>query len=1117
MINDFKFINQSVDEQPEKFDSSQLSGIFLKSWDANRIAKEMGLGGDPLPTNTKVKFSAPDGTEYHGRVAARSGSDYVVEISDGESYLVPPGKLEKVSFDKGGVKRALLDKNTAEIIAIDQPLVQMSDRCVVRVAYKNRRPSDSHLISWASTHYPDLRLVDAIDGRKEREIGLIFEITAAEDVKPQGGDSKDRLPALAGEEIDGTGVIAQMGEPGEGEEYNDLIRASRWVLSRFNDSNPDFFAIPQDYDVAGEEPKVVRLGFMVARKGDNDELNHLYINRSGSIVSEGNKTEDMIPVKGYVQVDSQGNLPLVMISGVDGEESAQEFGFNLFANLLIKRRLAQYDACMQAANDVLAVYGGYNELAQSDFDARLTKLAVDDVAKDYWTKYFKEYGKAWVKDVPRKKKAFKKSAVDQAAKEYWTNYFGSYGEMLVRDVEQTINEVTAGEPDDDLEPLIQKTFYGESESKDSEEIEESEESDEFDFNKSARVAVDTRRQRQESLVPGETSLTQGDLDRVIKNIVVQSSNFPELEDLMYSVAYGFLHENPGYVQHLRKKYKQPVQGVLEPEQLTYTLREAVFRSKKYRNIFFKGIKKWQNQEFKRRQKSQYDEWNEQLRDWEQSNRPTKRRRKKKEEEKEPAPPMEEPGEGATFREMEDYVPSLEHPGDQSQEQVQTEQPQEIPLEEEDFEVVEEEAAPQAAPPSPPVEEYDVPVEGLEEEPAEEPAAPEPVPVEKKPKNVKKDKDKAKSIVTPGTKENEEITNLINWVPYPTQDKEGNPIPSNRRKKYPNISFGDIIEQDPAYALWLARNKFGDDQGTADALVQLVKEFGDMSKAKPKSKPRKKQTPEERKQKQKEYRKRKREEERGKTPYKEKVEEPEPEVEESNPIEEIINKKIDKGQFKGMTITEAMSEAEADNSVKRTLFNFLLSPSYSDQFLEFIEATNPQMLDKWKAKVEKKHRELAKGTGSKNDRSVEAMKKRSDAGPGPTSYNAPGKDDKSDYDYKERCEQPSRAQTKFKLNRIYSTTASDDNGYVFMDISWDPESLSGMSNSNIQQSIVSFVKGMESDKYYHDFGIMGKPKIMTADMDAGVARVKVRCSETRGVMTMAYEGDIDDPLPMRGIR
>jgi hypothetical protein len=148
----------------------------------------------------------------------------------------------------------------------------------------------------------------------------------------------------------------------------------------------------------------------------------------------------------------------------------------------------------------------------------------------------------------------------------------------------------------------------------------------------------------------------------------------------------------------------------------------------------------------------------------------------------------------------------------------------------------------------------------------------------------------------------------------------------------------------------------------------------------------------------------------------------------------------------------------------------------------------------------------------------SMQKKSDAGPGPYAYNAPGKDDKKDYDHKDRNKQPARNMNKFCITRMYSTTSSDDNGYIMMEIGWEPDLFEGMSPQNIQHQIISYIKGLESDKYYHDFGITGKPKFIEFDQDAGVARIKVRCSESRGVMTLTYSGDEEkDALPLVGIR
>jgi hypothetical protein len=98
--------------------------------------------------------------------------------------------------------------------------------------------------------------------------------------------------------------------------------------------------------------------------------------------------------------------------------------------------------------------------------------------------------------------------------------------------------------------------------------------------------------------------------------------------------------------------------------------------------------------------------------------------------------------------------------------------------------------------------------------------------------------------------------------------------------------------------------------------------------------------------------------------------------------------------------------------------------------------------------------------------------------------------------------------------MYSTTSSDDNGYIIAEIAWDPKTFADMGDRNVMHQIISFFKGLESDKYFHDFGVMGKPKIVDMDVDAGVARVKFRCSETKGVMTLNYAGD--DIVPLKGI-
>jgi hypothetical protein len=46
-------------------------------------------------------------------------------------------------------------------------------------------------------------------------------------------------------------------------------------------------------------------------------------------------------------------------------------------------------------------------VAESEDIMSLQKWAVDEKAKKYWQDFYKEYGKSWVRDIPRKvKKAF---------------------------------------------------------------------------------------------------------------------------------------------------------------------------------------------------------------------------------------------------------------------------------------------------------------------------------------------------------------------------------------------------------------------------------------------------------------------------------------------------------------------------------------------------------------------------------------------------------------------------------------------------------------------------------------------------------------------------------------
>jgi hypothetical protein len=583
MINDSAFIGKPIDTERCQ---TNFTGIADKDgWTLDKVAEVIGTRrppatDDPFAAGTKVEFTAPDGTKYTGKVASKSGDDYIIDINPGDSYLVPLAKLAKVSLTDEQIRAAARDFMAPDLSKLAES--EESGRLFVRVAYKERLPSDGQLMSWASTHYPDIRLVDAVP-KGNRSIDLVFELPkqAAEDVMPQGSAPKrpgERGAPLSSEGVDGTGVIgdkipgglsegkneedfdpealqagikvemehtedpdmakeiamdhltedpkyysklkkmeggdsevldtesgnriddivmkledvvedlkshqdvigmeeateptefsvddvvekeAQLGQPGAAQQYEDLNKAARWVLARFNDSNPNFYATPQENEAAGDgDHRVVRLYFTLSAKTEDDKLNNLYISRQGSITSDPTDK----PARGFVQVDSEGNLPMLMISGPTGPESIQEYGFSLSAVLKISS-----DVCAAVASEVLAAHGGYCAEAQADFEARLTKLAVDPTAKDYWKGYLKDYGKQLTKSVPRKKhQAIKKTAeVDQMAIDYWVNYFSSgkfdsgwYGKQMVRNVPRKIRDgVQMVDSDEEMDATDGKHSY----------------------------------------------------------------------------------------------------------------------------------------------------------------------------------------------------------------------------------------------------------------------------------------------------------------------------------------------------------------------------------------------------------------------------------------------------------------------------------------------------------------------------------------------------------------------------------------------------------------------------------------------------------------------------------
>jgi len=1217
VINDDRFIRQNLDNHTSEgifnqknYDRSKLAGIGNQDkWEAMQMVSKMfpekNSQDDSMPLGTMVEFTAPDGTKYNGKIASKSGSDYVVDVSFGESYLVPVQKLSKVTPESEKIKEAMRRYTDPDIKLVAKPSIEIANRCIARVAYKTRRPTEQELVKWSESQYPDWRLVDAVDD-SDRHINLIFEIvaqtnsfvddvtpildatnglgvfdlielhndgiaiavdnsdwkkhqeisnilskinniaqthglkmnnefdtmwgvmyswgkvkkTAAEDVKPQGGDQVSRGRPLSSELVEGTGVTAdaewedqlpggladdkdpddfdpkelekgvkvemehtddpeiateitmdhmvenptseepissdyyegldemekklekasivtfddvdplpttytlsdvvkinkrheaQLGEPGAGEDFKDLLRASRWVLARFNDSNPDYYAVPQESEEAGDnENRVLRLSFILQKKDDEDRLSHLYISRAGEIVPEIEKQPGMEPVRGFVQVDSEGNLPMVMLYTPMGPESVQEYGFDFSANREIEK-LADYDACRTLANEVLDKFGGYTSEAQADFDARLVKLAVDPTAKEYWGGYFKDYGKMMTRNIKKKKhkSALKKVAIDENAKRYWIEYFGLidgawYGEALVRDIpRRLVGDNTSPhakkEASSDYEGYIKeehgkycvkskhnKDWSGgcydtkaeaEKRLKQVETFKHMakkacaydgfEPTDDFIgqmtvvgvilddlIHKSADdiEAVFGRTYPHRRKQPTSTGIPLRDVYNVATWALDVAKKDENMHNAVYSLVYDFLRRYPTFLQNKLDTNQLTEEGV------GYTLAYALASSPKAFNSLKKAVNKYHS----RWQKGFWREMGDSAKQW---------------------------------REEQKKKPEKEKPSQKSEPTIQ--------LDPEDLQV--EDAGPSV------------------------------------------------DLNDPQTKQTaQSIASSIKSFLKVDKDYLNGEIGMDRVvKQYKHLedSIGDNKEIYDAIKSPELENK-------------LNERFDFYSKELEKM--------------------------QGKEQPAAIAQPPKPPSEEKSSIKPPP------------LPPEAMEE---DNPAA------LLEEPKPKQPFDLRKVSPQQQAGNWLQ---------PSGTTSTSPEEYQMVyaKKKADAAPGPVTHNAPGKDDKKDYDHKDMRKQPSKACTRFEITRMYSTTSSSDNGYIFMELAWDPEYLEDMSDQNIQQQVISYVKGLESNKEFHDFGIMGRVRIVDFDKDAGVARIKVRCSETRGVPTLGYTGDSDSPIPTTGIR
>ncbi len=1124
MINDSKFARAEPSTQPQReFVRDDLSGIG----DRNKrelpfklVARDAVPKDDPLPSGTKVEFTNKDDATFRGVVASKSGSDYIVEVNDGESYLIPPGKLARID-EIDEVRNAMRRYASPHIEQLGEPDLSLLGRSVVRVAYRTKYPTDNELVKWAGEHYPDWELVDAL--RSGNEIGLIFEVQAqtddwnkglikqaAEDVKPQGGDQQARGEPLSGEEIPGHGRVAppQLGEPGGADKYAELHKAAEWILGRFNDNNPKFFAVPGDIEAAGDDDqRVLKLSFSLMRKQEDDSLNHLYMNRNGALVPEEKASEGMQPVQGFVQVTAEADMPMLMIEGPEGPESIQEYGFKFSA---------QKDACMATADDVLAFHGGYSVEAQSEFEARLTKLAVDPKSKKYWKSYFKEYGESLTRDVPREMK--KKKA--------------QTGNRL-RIIKEFFNKDTA--------------IWGGQKSLDDHDYED--DTGTIDISQVGRYwAFVGSRGNARGMGRGifvDIIGTSDDEDE-IRQLVVQwpvddpilvidsetgqilyDFNYEDFEDPNDPDEYLELPDDPW----LHKTAQSDYQSIIREEGGKYCVRsednsdwsggcydlkaEAEKRLKQVEFFKHQGRLTCKEANVQPTTEILYsivdagtiltDRRDEIIR-WAKTAVPRRAQTSPKRRRTRYTTPLSKGGpslhdlrETAEWSvEQSKHDPAMydaihkivyqfltKHPRFlRSQLGTDTLTPRSVGhvlvyalresgrafkkfrkainkwqkrWERGQWKALEQQRKD---------EKGQAPV-GAPAEPSEEGAEGQEPPA-------------------PGSTLQEQESHVPEFpgdLDQPAETEEDSEptieLEESDIEYVPDEELEEMIEYDVSLEGLIE----------PEEVISPIEEEPEAEEPEPEEEP---------------------EAEEPEPEEEPEAEEPEIEAPEAESPDSIYEWKIPEGQFKNKTIPQIlealgkMKDERKQRMKRREFMNYMLV-SAAPIWLAYIEEEAPESLEKWEQEIER--------------RKKEAMKRRAAAAPGPVSHNAPGKDDHDDYDNKRMRSQPSRHRMKFSMNRMYSTSSSDDNGYIFMEMSWDPEIMADLGTKNLQHQIVSHVKGLESDKYFHDFGIMGKPKIVDMDKDAGVARVKVRCSETRGVMTLSYGTDLDksDPVSLKGIR
>ena len=154
--------------------------------------------------------------------------------------------------------------------------------------------------------------------------------------------------------------------------------------------------------------------------------------------------------------------------------------------------------------------------------------------------------------------------------------------------------------------------------------------------------------------------------------------------------------------------------------------------------------------------------------------------------------------------------------------------------------------------------------------------------------------------------------------------------------------------------------------------------------------------------------------------------------------------------------------------------------------------------------ERKRRAPGKGSGQK-ERMTKGRQPQPEPQPQPQPQQAPpdasrqAQLDKTPAGLHNR-QPPLGFQVRPRLEQV-----SAQDGYLCIKMTWDPEDCRGMSDGNIRQNVITWIKGIATLKeQYPDFGTLGKPRFKFFDPEAGLAELMVRSSEGRAFPIETFE-------------